>query len=231
MLTLSACNSWRDYAMRVEWISQNFQHFVACLFTLCCYPLLSCREASNSILHFFSDIFDLANTTTGEPFLPIRDSIIIPRGSSITRILVASLTGALPKSRVEVVIFSSHCWLHFIFIYIKFFLIGWSLTFSMSIHLHVSQVSYTLLALTRSYGMLALEWARKSITLIPSTAVTDLERSRFLKALSDVASGGDTNGLSVPIEELSDVCRRNRAVQEIVQDALRPLELNLVCIS
>lgn len=101
----------------------------------------------------------------------------------------------------------------------------------MSIHLHVSQVSYTLLALTRSYGMLALEWARKSITLIPSTAVTDLERSRFLKALSDVASGGDTNGLSVPIEELSDVCRRNRAVQEIVQDALRPLELNLVCIS
>lgn len=152
------------------------------------------REASNSILHFFSDIFDLANTTTGEPFLPIRDSIIIPRGSSITRILVASLTGALPKSRVEV-------------------------------------VSYTLLALTRSYGMLALEWARKSITLIPSTAVTDLERSRFLKALSDVASGGDTNGLSVPIEELSDVCRRNRAVQEIVQDALRPLELNLVCIS
>lgn len=152
------------------------------------------REASNSILHFFSDIFDLANTTTGEPFLPIRDSIIIPRGSSITRILVASLTGALPKSRVEV-------------------------------------VSYTLLALTRSYGMLALEWAKKSITLIPSTAVTDLERSRFLKALSDVASGGDTNGLSVPIEELSDVCRRNRAVQEIVQDALRPLELNLVCVS
>jgi transportin-3 len=40
----------------------------------------------------------------GEQFIPIRDSIIIPRGASITRILVASLTGALPKSRVEVVI-------------------------------------------------------------------------------------------------------------------------------
>ncbi|GAU32858.1 hypothetical protein TSUD_209260 [Trifolium subterraneum] len=152
------------------------------------------REASNSILHFFSDIFDLANSTMGEQFLPIRDSIIIPRGASITRILVASLTGALPKSRVEV-------------------------------------VSYTLLALTRSYGMQALEWAKQSIMLIPSTAVTDLERSRFLKALSDVASGGDTNGLIVPIEELSDVCRRNRAVQEIVQEALRPLELNLVSVS
>ncbi|KAL2646066.1 hypothetical protein AAZV13_05G029100 [Glycine max] len=152
------------------------------------------REASNSILHFLADIFDLANSSVGEQFIPIRDSVIIPRGASITRILVASLTGALPKSRVDV-------------------------------------VSYTLLALTRSYGMQALEWAKKSVLLIPSTAVTDVERSRFLKALSDAASGGDTNGLTVPVEELSDVCRRNRAVQEIVQEALRPLELNMVNVS
>ncbi|KAL2961476.1 hypothetical protein AAZX31_17G092200 [Glycine max] len=152
------------------------------------------REASNSILHFLADIFDLANSSVGEQFIPIRDSVIIPRGASITRILVASLTGALPKSRVDV-------------------------------------VSYTLLALTRSYGMQALEWAKKSVLLIPSTAVTDVERSRFLKALSDAASRGDTNGLTVPVEELSDVCRRNRAVQEIVQEALRPLELNMVNVS
>jgi hypothetical protein len=33
------------------------------------------------------------------------------------------------------------------------------------------------------------------------------------------------------VEELSDVCRRNRTVQEIVQGALRPLELNLVTVS
>ncbi|KAG5153695.1 hypothetical protein JHK82_011664 [Glycine max] len=156
--------------------------------------LLASREASNSILHFLADIFDLANSSVGEQFIPIRDSVIIPRGASITRILVASLTGALPKSRVDV-------------------------------------VSYTLLALTRSYGMQALEWAKKSVLLIPSTAVTDVERSRFLKALSDAASGGDTNGLTVPVEELSDVCRRNRAVQEIVQEALRPLELNMVNVS
>ena len=97
--------------------------------------------------------------------------------------------------------------------------------------MHLPQVSYTLLALTRSYGMQALEWAKKSVLLIPSTAVTDVERSRFLKALSDAASGGDTNGLTVPVEELSDVCRRNRAVQEIVQEALRPLELNMVNVS
>jgi len=55
-------------------------------------------------LHFLADIFDLANSSVGEQFIPIRDSVIIPRGASITRILVASLTGALPKSRVDVVI-------------------------------------------------------------------------------------------------------------------------------
>lgn len=79
--------------------------------------------------------------------------------------------------------------------------------------------------------MQALEWAKESVSLIPSTAVTDVERARFLKALSDAASGGDTNGLILLVEEFSDVCRRNRAVQEIVQDALRPLELNLVHVS
>lgn len=79
--------------------------------------------------------------------------------------------------------------------------------------------------------MRALEWAKESVLLIPSTAVTDVERSRFLKALSDAASGVDANGLTVPVEELADVCRRNRAVQEIVQEALRPLELNLVHVS
>ncbi|XP_028781682.1 transportin MOS14 isoform X1 [Neltuma alba] len=152
------------------------------------------REASNSILHFLADIFDLANSAVGEPFVPIRDSIIIPRGGTITRILIASLTGALPKSRVEV-------------------------------------VSYPLLALTRAYGMQALGWEKECVSLIPSTAVTDVERARFLEALSDAASGGDTSRLNVFIEEFSDVCRRNRAVQEIVQDALRPLELNLVRVS
>ncbi|XP_027333974.1 transportin MOS14 isoform X1 [Abrus precatorius] len=152
------------------------------------------REASNSILHFLADIFDLGNSSVGEKFIPIRDSVISPRGASITRILIASLTGALPKSRVDV-------------------------------------VSYTLLALTRSYGLQVLEWAKKSVLLIPSTAVTDVERSRFLKALSDAACGGDINVLTVPVEELSDVCRRNRAVQEIVQEALRPLELNMVNVS
>ncbi|CAK9184734.1 unnamed protein product [Ilex paraguariensis] len=152
------------------------------------------REASNSILTFLSDLFDLANSSQGEPYLSIRDNIIIPRGAAITRILVASLTGALPSSRLETVV-------------------------------------YVLLTLTRAYGVKALEWAKESLLLIPSTAVTEVERSRFLQALSDVATGGNINALMIPIEELSEVCRRNRTVQEIVQGALRPLELSRITVS
>ncbi|XP_065876754.1 transportin MOS14 isoform X2 [Euphorbia lathyris] len=151
------------------------------------------REASNSILTFLSDVFDLAKSTVGENYLSIRDSVIVPRGSSITRILVASLTGALPSSRIET-------------------------------------VAYALLALTRAYKANAVEWARESLSLIPSTAVTEVERARFFKALSDAASGIDINSLMATTEEISDVCRRNRTVQEIVQAALRPLELNLVSV-
>ncbi|XWS37410.1 hypothetical protein CRYUN_Cryun19dG0040500 [Craigia yunnanensis] len=152
------------------------------------------REASNSVLTFLSDIFDLAKSSKGEQFLSIRDSVIIPRGATITRVLVAALTGALPNSRLET-------------------------------------VAYALLSLTRAYGMQALEWVKESLSLIPLTAVKEVERSRFLQALSDVASGVDVNALISPVEELSDVCRRNRTVQEIVQGALKPLELNMIPVS
>ncbi|KAG2675749.1 hypothetical protein I3843_12G021500 [Carya illinoinensis] len=152
------------------------------------------REASNSILTFLSDIFDVTNSSKGEQYIPIRNSVVIPRGGSITRILIASLTGALPSSRLE-------------------------------------SVTYTLLALTCAYGALAVVWAKESVSLIPLTAVTEVERSRFLKALSDAASGFDINSLTLPIEEMSDVCRRNRTVLEIVQGALRPLELHLSPVS
>ncbi|XP_048443658.1 transportin MOS14-like isoform X2 [Pyrus x bretschneideri] len=152
------------------------------------------REASKSILTFLSDIFDLANSAERKQYLPIRNSVIIPRGSSITRILIASLTGALPSSRLEL-------------------------------------VTYTLLSLSRAYGPQSVEWAKESVSLIPLTAVTEVERSRFLKALSDAASGSNFNALSVPIEDLSDVCRRNRTVTEIVQQSLRPLELSIAPVS
>lgn len=85
-----------------------------------------------------------------------------------------------------------------------------------------AQVTYALLSLSRTYGAQSVEWARGSVSLIPSTAVTEVERARFLQALADAAAGVSVNSLSVPLEELSDVCRRNRTVMEIVQGALRP---------
>lgn len=147
------------------------------------------REACTSILTFLSDVFDLGKSTGDEQYKSIRDNVVIPRGAILTRILIASLTGALPISRLEL-------------------------------------VTYTLLALMRAYGITSLEWARACISLIPSTAVTEVEKSRFLQALSEAASGADISSLTIPVEELSDICRRNRSVQEIVQGALRPLELN-----
>ncbi|RZC87583.1 hypothetical protein C5167_036132 [Papaver somniferum] len=47
--------------------------------------------------------------------------------------------------------------------------------------------------------------------------LAEVERSRFLQALLEAASGADISSLTIPVEEISDVCRRNRAVQEIVQ--------------
>ncbi|KAG9439130.1 hypothetical protein H6P81_019295 [Aristolochia fimbriata] len=152
------------------------------------------REACKSILAFLSDVLLLANSKGGGPHGSIIDSVIFSRGSSLTRILIASLTGALPSSRVQ-------------------------------------EVTDVLISLTRSYGMKVLEWAKGSISLLPSTAVTEIEGSRFLNALVEAASGADPYTIMAPIEELSDVCRRNRTVQEIVQGALRPHDLNYAVVS
>ncbi|KAG6485484.1 transportin MOS14-like [Zingiber officinale] len=152
------------------------------------------RDACKSILNFLSDVFDLANSSAGEVYRPIINNILVPRGATLTRILIASLAGALPSSRLE-------------------------------------EVTYVLLSLTRTYGVKVLVWAKESISLVPHTALTEAECSSFLKTLSEVASGSDTSALANTLEELSDVCRRNRAVQDIVQGALRPLDLNFTTVS
>nr|VDC95695.1 unnamed protein product [Brassica oleracea] len=149
------------------------------------------REACHSILTFLSDIFDLEKSVNEEQFKRIRDNVIIPRGATITRILISSLAGALPSSRLDT-------------------------------------VTYALLALTRTYGLQAVGWAKATVSLIPRTAVTETESAKFLQGLSDATYGADVNSLIGHAEELSDVCRRNRTVQELVQAALKPLELNLV---
>lgn len=61
--------------------------------------------------------------------------------------------------------------------------------------------------------------------------MTEAERMSFINALSDFAAGSDGTALRNSLEELSYVCRRNRTVQDIVQNALRPLDLNLNAVS
>uniref|UniRef100_A0A7N0U001 Uncharacterized protein n=1 Tax=Kalanchoe fedtschenkoi TaxID=63787 RepID=A0A7N0U001_KALFE len=161
--------------------------------------IASLVEASNSILSFLSDIFDMNSSKQGEQFVSIRESIIILRGANITRILIASLTGALPSSRIEMALQS------LIFLY----------------------VTYALLSFARVYGLKALEWAKETASLIPLTALTEVERSKFLQALYEISQGAELGNRVGHIEEISYICRRNRTVKEIVQAALRPLECSI----
>uniref|UniRef100_A0A0D6R4R4 Uncharacterized protein n=1 Tax=Araucaria cunninghamii TaxID=56994 RepID=A0A0D6R4R4_ARACU len=166
-------------------------------------PLLDCamigitiqhREACTSILTFLHDIFEVSTSFGGKQHRPIIDNVILPRATSLTRILIGSLTGALPESRLE-------------------------------------EVIMVLMSMTRVYGMQVVSWAQEAISLIPPTAITDGERSSFLGALSSAASGANSPALIGSLEELSDVCRRNKTVQEIVQGALQPLCLTLTATS
>jgi transportin-3 len=89
----------------------------------------------------------------------------------------------------------------------------------------ILQVSYVLLLLSRAFGENALHWARESISLIPPQALTDAERSRFLQIISDASLGSSLHTITDRFGEISDVCRRNKTVQDIVQSALRPHDL------
>lgn len=153
------------------------------------------REACTSILTFLNDIFDVATSIGGKQYRLVIDNIIFPRAASLTRILIGSLAGALPESRLE-------------------------------------QVISVLMSLTRVYGMQVVTWAQEAISLVPSVAITDGERSNFLGALSSAASASGSNSLAIigSLEELSDVCRRNKTVQEMVQGALQPLSLTLTVV-
>uniref|UniRef100_A0A0D9XKL7 Exportin-1/Importin-beta-like domain-containing protein n=1 Tax=Leersia perrieri TaxID=77586 RepID=A0A0D9XKL7_9ORYZ len=147
------------------------------------------REACKSILSFLSDAFDLAKSPEGEKYRELINTIILQRGAILTRIMIASLTGALPSSRLD-------------------------------------EVSYVLVSLSRSFGGNMLNWASECITLIPPQALTDSERSRFLNIISDASSGSSLGSITDRFAEISEVCRRNKTVQDIVQGALRPHDLN-----
>ncbi|XP_062200572.1 transportin MOS14-like isoform X2 [Phragmites australis] len=150
------------------------------------------REACKSILSFLSDIFDLSNSSERGTYRELINTIVLQRGATLTRIMIAALTGALPSGRLE-------------------------------------EISYVLLSLSRAFGEM-LNWARETINLIPPQALTDAERSRFLQIISDAALGSSLHTITDRFGEISDVCRRNKTVQDLVQSALRPHDLSFTVV-
>jgi len=59
------------------------------------------REACKSILSFLSDVFDLPNSSDGGNYREFINIIVLQRGATLTRIMIAALTGALPSGRLE----------------------------------------------------------------------------------------------------------------------------------
>lgn len=89
------------------------------------------------------------------------------------------------------------------------------------------QVAYVLLSMARLYNSQLVHWAQEAAALIPTAVVTEGERMSFLQAIQSAASGTESHDLTISMEEMSDVCRRNKKVQEAVQNALQPLHLSL----
>lgn len=147
-------------------------------------------EACCSILTFFQDVFHLCNSVGGKQYKDTLDSILLPRGPTLCRILIGALVGAVPESRVD-------------------------------------EVMEVLLALARLYGAQVVQWAQDVVGLIPSAVATDEEQKAFLQAIASAASGTQSQALKSSIEELSDVCRRNKKVIELVQSVLQPHQLTL----
>ena len=84
-----------------------------------------------------------------------------------------------------------------------------------------------LTSLARLYSAQVVHWAQEAAALIPSNVVTEGERTNFLQAIQSAASGADSPALTSSMEEMSDVCRRNKKVMDAVQGALQPLQLAL----
>jgi transportin-3 len=92
----------------------------------------------------------------------------------------------------------------------------------------MNQVMDTLLAFTRLYGIQVVQWCQAAVQLIPVTVVSEEEKNAFLQAMASATSEAEAGNARISIEELSDVCRRNKKMIELVQSALQPHQLTLV---
>ncbi|KAH7433969.1 hypothetical protein KP509_07G095100 [Ceratopteris richardii] len=93
----------------------------------------------------------------------------------------------------------------------------------------VEEVIGVLESLVHLYERDVVQWAEKSVRLIPVSVASEEEQKAFLHAITSTATGGDPIALRNSIEDLSDVCRRSKKTVELVQSALRPHELAVGC--
>ncbi|KAL3676845.1 hypothetical protein R1sor_026793 [Riccia sorocarpa] len=89
----------------------------------------------------------------------------------------------------------------------------------------MDEVIQLLISMIRLYGQLVAQWARDVVGVMPATVVKESEKLSFLQAISTGASGTNAGPFTRTMEEMSDVCRRNKKAREAVQNALQPLSL------
>jgi transportin-3 len=81
-------------------------------------------------------------------------------------------------------------------------------------------------------GQGGLQWVGEALAAIPEDAATSADKQRFMSACQAAANGdveaNSERGLLQAVDELSELCRRNRRAAQLAQRALLPPELHYV---
>ena len=79
-------------------------------------------------------------------------------------------------------------------------------------------------------GTGGLQWVGEALAPVPDEAATAADKQRFMAACQEVVAGGlavnDERGVQQAVDELSELCRRNRRSAQLAQRALLPPELH-----
>eukprot|EP00898_Chlorokybus_atmophyticus_P004078 jgi/Chlat1/4671/Chrsp3S05637 len=86
----------------------------------------------------------------------------------------------------------------------------------------LDDVAEVLGALAAASRQQLMPWAMELMSAVPAAAVPDINKQKFVQALA-AAANGQTNpaNLMAAVDEMSDLCRRTRRVQDMVHNAVR----------
>jgi transportin-3 len=77
-----------------------------------------------------------------------------------------------------------------------------------------------------------LQWVAEALAAVPDGTATSTDKQRFMEACQQVVADGmaanNERVLQQAVEELSELCRRNRRAAQLAQRALLPAELHYV---